>query len=503
MDKINDFSQFRRQSKKGIIVIYLNLIYKFLKAFWILLFLFIQKFSKITQETLLYIYLGVAVLLIFLLVRAYLIFKNFKFKVENKHFVLQKGIIKKTNTSIPFDRIQNINFKQNIIQQIINVHEVNVETAGSSKAEISIKALSFKDAKDLKNIVTVVSDKESLKVEQVEKEQDKPLLKIGFLSLLKVSLTENHLQSLLLLFALLVGFFQQVDDLFKGLGKKEELSNFISNNASALKTSVFLIVGLLVFLSIVAVLSSIVRVVFKHFNLTVFIKNDALEVYQGLTTKKSVILKKSKIQHITISTNPIKRKLGISFITFKQAISGKVNKKQKDKIIRIVGCKEKQVTEVKSLLSFNKELQDISFQNSNIYLKYRNYIRSLFFFIPLNVLFFFEIEEYNAFWINLIIIPIYLVAVHFFYKKRIFKFSKDVLLIGTGILETHKTYLPFFKVQNIKMKQTIFQERKNVADLVFQTASGKVKLPCVDFDKALHIYNYTLFKVESSTKSWM
>ena len=35
------------------------------------------------------------------------------------------------------------------------------------------KALSFKDAKDLKNIVTVVSDKESLKVEQVEKEQDK------------------------------------------------------------------------------------------------------------------------------------------------------------------------------------------------------------------------------------------------------------------------------------------------------------------------------------------
>ena len=71
-----------------------------------------------------------AVLSIFL-IRAYLIYKNFQFKIENEHFILKQGILKKTNTSIPFDRIQNINFKQNIIQQIIGVFEVSIETAGS------------------------------------------------------------------------------------------------------------------------------------------------------------------------------------------------------------------------------------------------------------------------------------------------------------------------------------------------------------------------------------
>jgi putative membrane protein len=76
-------------------------------------------------------------------------------------------------------------------------------------------------------------------------------------------------------------------------------------------------------------------------------------------------------------------------------------------------------------------------------------------------------------------------------------------LVGEGTIETHKTYLPFFKVQHVKLKQTIFQVRNNVADVVFQTASGKITIPCIPIEKAQQIYNYTLFKVETSQKSWM
>ena len=77
------------------------------------------------------------------------------------------------------------------------------------------------------------------------------------------------------------------------------------------------------------------------------------------------------------------------------------------------------------------------------------------------------------------------------------------MLIGSGTIETHVTYLPFVKVQNIKLKQSYFHERKNIADVVFQTASGKIKIPCLSKDLALQIYNFTLFKVETSKQSWM
>jgi len=97
MDNATNFSDFRTQSKKGILVIYSNQIYSFIRAFSILLFVFIQKFSKFSSISLSYIYFGFAAVLLFFLVRAFLIFKNFQFKVENNHFILKKGILKKTN----------------------------------------------------------------------------------------------------------------------------------------------------------------------------------------------------------------------------------------------------------------------------------------------------------------------------------------------------------------------------------------------------------------------
>jgi putative membrane protein len=499
MGNLENFSEFRRQSKKGILVIYLNILYKAFRAFWIFLFLFIQKFSKISESTLFYIYIGVAALFVFFLIRAFLIFKNFQFKIENQHFILKRGIIKKTNTSIPFDRIQNINFKQNIIQQIINVHELNIETAGSSKAEISIKALSFEEAIALKKTVTIF-DKTA--IESATEVVEKPLLKVGLFELIKVSLTENHLQSLLLLVAVLIGFFQQINELFESLGKQNLLDNYISENTSSLENSVIIIAGLLLFFTVIAVLSSVVRVVLRHYNLTVFVKNNTLEIYQGLITKNAVILKKDKVQHITISDNPIKKKLGISFITFKQAISGKVKKKQ-DKVIKIVGCKEAQIIAIKELLFPNENLEGLDKNFPDSYFKIRLYLRGAILLLIANSISYLTTHNSFLFLGNIFIIPIIIFFIELKFRKRYYLFNDDLLLVAQGTVETHKTYVPFFKVQNIALKQTIFQAKKNVADIVLQTASGKVKIPCISIEKAQQLYNYTLFKVETSQKSWM
>ena len=141
MNNTLNFSQFRHQSKKGIVIIYLNLLYKVFKAFWLLLFLFIQKFAKIPENTLTFIYIGLGFLLLFFLIRAFLIFKNFQFKIYNNHFILKKGILKKTNTSIPFDRIQTINFEQNLIHQAFNVVSLEIDSAGSNQKEIKLQAI--------------------------------------------------------------------------------------------------------------------------------------------------------------------------------------------------------------------------------------------------------------------------------------------------------------------------------------------------------------------------
>ena len=359
--------------------------------------------------------------------------------------------------------------------------------------------MSFKEAQSLKSQLSS-SDKKAIIIE--DEIEEKPFLKISPLELLKVSLTENHIQSLLIFVALLVGLFQQLQEVFKGFGKDNLIDDYIEIGNNAFHENILLFIVLFIFLIFAAVISSFVRVFLVHFNLTVFKKNNAFEIYQGLLTKKSIILKKDKIQNITISHNPIKKKLGIYFVTFKQAISGKVNKK-KDKLIRIVGCKTAQVEMIKELLFNYKNLEKTEKKLSDSYLKRRMYFRNFFIFLIINVFFYFGFENFKIFFINVLLIPIFIFLIELTFKKRFYKTNEDLLLVGNGSIETHHTYLPFFKVQNIKLKQTFFQERKNVADLVFQTASGKVKIPCLELSEALKIYNHTLFKVESSKNPWM
>jgi putative membrane protein len=494
-----NFTNFSKQSPKGILVIYLNLVYRTIKVTWILLFFVVKDFDKVSRIGVNYIYLALAAVLSILLIRAYLIYKNFQFKIENEHFILKQGILKKTNTSIPFERIQNVNFKQNIIQQIIGVFEVSLETAGSSKTEISIKAVSLEKAEALKKIITQ-SVKNELSVD--EKEEIKPLIRIGLFELFKVSLTENHLQNLLLFFGILFGFYQQIDQISESLGSKEYVNGLIEENTNAISASFYLVSIVLFLIIITAFLTSFVKIFLVHFNLTAYLKEDAFEINQGLFTKKSIVLKKQKIQNITVSTNPLKRFIGISFITFKQAVSGELNKK-KDKLIRIVGCKKDQVETIKNSLFDATELESNDKKHPDNYYKRRIFIFTFLFLIALYIVLYLIFSKAIILYSAILVIPFVVFLIFKKVKKRFYKITDSMLLVGSGLLETHLTYLEIFKVQNVKVEQTIFQKRSNVADIILQTASGKIKIPCIRFDDAIKIYNHTLYKVETSKTSWM
>jgi len=252
----------------------------------------------------------------------------------------------------------------------------------------------------------------------------------------------------------------------------------------------------------IAFLSSFVRIFIVYFNLTAYLKEEGFEISQGLFTKKSILLKKQKIQNITISTNPLKRLIGISFITFKQAVSGKLNKK-KDKLIRIVGCNKDQLEIIKkSLFDVTQVESEKEIFPANYY-KRRLFIISFIFLIMLYSILYMIFNHVEILYSAIIIFPIVVFLIFKKVEKRFYKITDSMLLVGSGLLETHQTYLEIFKVQNIKMKQTFFQKRNNVADLVFQTASGKIKIPCINFEIAVKIYNHTLYKVETCKIPWM
>jgi putative membrane protein len=61
---------------------------------------------------------------------------------ENEEFIINEGILIKQKTIIQLNRIQQVNINQSLIQRLVGVYELDVDTAGSAKKEGQIKALS-------------------------------------------------------------------------------------------------------------------------------------------------------------------------------------------------------------------------------------------------------------------------------------------------------------------------------------------------------------------------
>jgi putative membrane protein len=53
------------------------------------------------------------------------------------------------------------------------------------------------------------------------------------------------------------------------------------------------------------------------------------------------------------------------------------------------------------------------------------------------------------------------------------------------------------------MQQNVFQKRRNVAHLDFYTAAGSLRMWQLDAEVAKELYNYLLYKIESSDQNWM
>ena len=95
----SEFSTPQRQSKTGLLVLFANSLFEFMKAMWIVLIIFFLK-GKATD-----IFLGIGIFVLVLLgfgVYSYLKYRTFTFYIdeEQNEFVVQHGILNKTKTVV-------------------------------------------------------------------------------------------------------------------------------------------------------------------------------------------------------------------------------------------------------------------------------------------------------------------------------------------------------------------------------------------------------------------
>jgi putative membrane protein len=492
-----DFSTPQRQELRGIVVIYFMTLFKRIRQN---IFALIPLLSEnIRQNYLHFVVLGFIALLIFQLVYSYKSYLNFTFYVKDGHFYLKQGIFKISDIDIPFDRIQNININQNLIQQMLNVVGVEIETAGKGDAEINIRALSKENAVALKNLLLAQKKlfaEEETPTESTSKDQkSSTVFKLDMGRLLKVGLSSNYLRGFGLVFAFTATLYQYVSDIVENfLGKS------IEEDYVQLPNTLPYILGFIIFVIVVSFLVTIVSSVIKYFELKVYQLKQDFEVEYGLFKRTNKVIKKEKTQVFEVVENPISKLFKIKSLFVSQASSSELTQKNK---IGLVGLGDNEIKVLFESL-FDLPIQQRFVKSSSNFryalrLIYRYLILVLGVALSISIF----IDQAIGISVGTTLLLLFGFISYLQFKKSSIEINEDLIKINSGSIHTRYQYISVYKIQSVALGRNIFQQYNGYADLILYTASGNEKVQYISAIDAQKILNYLTYKAESSQLSWI
>ncbi|MBC7885565.1 MAG: PH domain-containing protein [Saprospiraceae bacterium] len=489
-----DFSIPNRQSYVAILMILFKTINVLFRQLLPIVVVILVGGSKSKTSYILYFIIGVAVISM-----AYSLINFFKtyFIVQDAELILHTGVFNRKKMAIPFNKIQTINFEQNIIHRFFSVLRIKVDTAGSEKNEFEFHALQSDKANALRDLVmkekrTPVITEEFDTQQIGESSAFTPIMSLSTADLLKVGITENHLKSGALIFLFFFWIYQNLHDV--GVDVDE-----YSEEIPDVDVGMLFIVFIISVFIIVSVIISMIRTVVRDYDLQFLRSARGFKVISGLFTKKEVSAMDVKIQQMAWSDNLLKRMIGFKNLSLHQASSAELSSKQN---IHIPGCRMHHITEVVRSLFGKVDFDHFEMHKIDI----RFFIR-----FSLIICILILMMGTLAYYINhtdkivyVIIAGLYFIGHRYLsYRKKTFGHNEELVFIKGGIFGDKAEILPIFKIQAIELNQTPYQTRHQLCSITLFTASGRTQIPYISHHFARHLTDLFLSKVEMDRRKWM
>ena len=496
-----DFSTPTRQSYVAILMIVIKTYRILIQTVWPFLLVYIFKGASGEKDWWMIIIVVAA-----LIGMVYSIINYFRyyFYLDQEELIIESGVFKRSKLNVPFDRIQTINFEQNIIHRIFNVVRLKVDTAGSAKAEFQFHAIGIEKANQLRNVLLSKKRTSNAKIEektqeksQLEETSYETIMQLSLVDLIKAGAVENHLRSGGIILAFMYWIWQNLDD------AKIDVNDHININEttimSQIGTGVYLVLTLLIILFIMSFIVSMIKMVITNYDLRFMRSKNGFKINSGLFTKKDTSALDHKIQVISWGDNPLKKLIGIKDLRLKQASSIVMNKKSS---IRIPSCSEEHINLVRDTLYGEHSFEDIDYLPIDKRFFYRNGgILTILFLIAISLFSYFNlpIQATGAGVIGFFVVLTFYLS----YRKKRYGFNKEMLVIRGGAYGDKTEILPIYKIQSLAKKQTPYQRRNGLTNLVIYTAAGKVAIPYIEVTKADDMIDQFLYLVEIDRRKWM
>lgn len=489
----------------GVLVMFADTLRTIVRVLWPALVFWIVRFNEMNK---LYLGLGFVGVVSIIGIIAYLQYLNFTFHIDqdNDEFIIHEGVLNKTKIVIQLHKIQQVNINQSLIQKVIGVHALDIDTAGSSKKEVSIRAISHDLAIALKTKLLTESQSVSVNKESSETvgtETEKPFITISFLSLVKIGITSNYVRSFGLLLAFFFTVFENIQNLAQNSHAMDkvdaEIENYVNQNMVMYSAMILIFVVFFLILTI-----NLFRTIVRYFDFRITKQSNSLLLSYGLLTTKSTIIKPNKVQIVALSQNWLQKKMDVLNFKIKQASGSETEKENRKSAIEIPGCDEVEKEAILKLLFGQIPEKGVMLKPN-----FRKLLFPTLFLIvlPVSVVYAYGFTVDDKIFDYIFFLPFYLafvvVLLSFGFRNYRLFVNQKYIIRQSGAWDIDNEIIEPHKIQAIRVSQFFWHKRANIGSVTITTAGGDLSFHLGNFSKIKELVNMWLYQVETTKENWM
>lgn len=387
--------------------------------------------------------------------------RRFEYRLTADTFDIDSGVFSRRSREIPYGRIQNVDIKQNVVQRILGIAEVSLETAGGGQTEAQLRFVNTEEAARLQEEVSrrkrlLEGDDEDAEAESAAPEASllfeitpRELLVLGVVSM------DPRLLSLLALPLSFAG-----PSFFEPLIPETQLLWLL--------VPVFL-VGIVLATAAVSGVLAMTR--YYDFRLTA--TGDEYRYERGLLQRFSGSIPKSKVQTVTIEANVLARWLGYASLTIETAGSIASNQNGGSNSQSAIPIAERD--RVVELARRIEPFEELTFERPPKRARQRYAARYLIVVGALLAAVYGVValtDLSGPWWAVLALVPVVPVAAHLKWANRGYRVEEGHVITRNGFWNRRIAVVPAYRIQTVASSATVFQRRRNLATVIVDTAGG-------------------------------
>ena len=400
-------------------------------------------------------------------------YRRFEYALTEDTLDIRSGVVSRREREIPYRRIQNVDVSRSALQRAIGVAAVDLETAGGSSTEGSIRFVTPAEATRLQRAVQrrasdAAAGAEATAGSEASVGPDEE-------ELFAISSTDLALVGALSFDGRLIGLLA-----FLSSGSFPLLSSVLPEPSAAALTATA-IVGIAVLFFVSWVLGAAIAFS-NYYGFRLARAGDELRYERGLIRRYSGSIPTEKVQALRITDNPAKRALGYASLSIETAgyAPGQGDDSGNESAVPIAS-----VDRVYRLAREVESFGAPEFSRPPKRIRWRYAVRyAAAVGVLLGV-------AYGVDWYVAPDLPWYGVtalfaavppAAHLKWKHRGYWLGDDHLLTRNGFWGRSVAVVPYYRIQNVIDSRTVFQRRWGVATVVADTAGSGSNAVAVDFD---------------------